>query len=318
MALSDTQCAEFELWVETARPPLGGDDMSGNLGLNAGALMAHAALAEPERTLQIFDALAEAWLDESDPAKRPDLLRARLPFITDDAAEPTPVPRFIWDRFWPIVQNAPEAIDALGFTGNVAAINVEEDLTIRERCERALLMHEDVKKLLNQPEVRMTMKDLEGWPDGSLGERLHTMLTENNFDIEVLDADAVVLDGDFPAINRTNRRILQLHDVWHLFAGFDFTPGGEVAISGFQLAQFGQSYSARFLAVVTTLISIHAAPLADIIIALISEGWRHGRQTPPLLSYPWHEKLGQSIEDLRSELGASEFKSQFEGLLPAA
>ena len=318
MALSEQEMAEFERWAETAQPSLAGDGVAANMGLNIGALMAHAALAEPERTQQIFDAIAEAWLDEPDAAKRADILRARLPFLSDGTTEPTPVPRFIWDRFWPIVQEAPSDIDALGFTGAVAAINVEEDLPTRERCERALLMHEDVKTLLAQPEVRLTMTDLEGWPEGSLGEKLHTMLTENNFDIEVLDADGVVLEGDFPALNRTNRRILQLHDVWHLFAGFDFTPGGEVAISAFQLAQFGQSYSARFLAVTTTLISIHAAPIADLFIMLIAEGWRHGRQTPPLLSYPWHEKLGQSIEALREEVGATEFQSQIAGLLPAA
>jgi len=313
MALSAEDCTAFERWTEGANPPL-----EGNMGLNVGALMSHAALAEPERTQQIFDAITEAWLDEPDAAKRPALLRARLPFLADAPVEPTPIPRFIWDRFWAIVQEPPGEIDALGFTGAVAAINVEEDLPTRERCERALLMHEDVRKLLEQPEVRLTMKDLEGWSKGSLGEKLHTMLTENGFDIEVLDADSVVLEGDFPALNRTNRRILQLHDVWHLFAGYDFTPGGEVAISGFQLAQFGQSYSARFLAATTTLIAIHAAPIADLFIALIGEGWRHGRTTPPLMSYPWHEKLGATIEELRDEIGATEFKSQFAALLPAA
>ena len=64
---------------------------------------------------------------------------------------------------------------------------------------------------------------------------------------EVINPDDVVscCPRSFAAQNRTNRRILQLHDVWHLFAGFGFTAQGEVAISGFQLAQFGQNYSTR-------------------------------------------------------------------------
>ena len=83
------------------------------------------------------------------------------------------------------------------------------------------------------------------------------MLNSNGYDIEVIDADNVVLPGDYPAQNRTNRRILQLHDIWHLVGGYGFTGAGEVAISGFQMAQFGQNYSTRFLATVATKVGNH-------------------------------------------------------------
>jgi len=119
----------------------------------------------------------------------------------------------------------------------------------------------------------------------------------------------------FAAQNRTNRRILQLHDVWHLFAGFGFTAQGEVAISGFQLAQFGQNYSTRFLAATTTMMCLRPVVDIDQFISLISEGWRHGRRAPPLMSVEWHKMLGRSIADLRAEMHVAPFKSRTPELL---
>jgi ubiquinone biosynthesis protein Coq4 len=183
------------------------------------------------------------------------------------------------------------------------------------RCERAHYLHEDVQKLLAQPEVRMTTNDLRNWPKDSLGTNLLDMLTAKGYDLEVINPDDVMLPPVFAAQNRTNRRILQLHDVWHLFAGFGFTAQGEVAISGFQLAQFGQNYSTRFLAATTTMMCLRPVVDIDQFISLISEGWRHGRRAPPLMSVQWHKMLGRSIADLRAEMHVAPFKSRTPELL---
>jgi ubiquinone biosynthesis protein Coq4 len=308
---------DFESWSKTGAPLLEAPPLA------AAALMSHAAFAQPERQIAIFDAIACAWLDIDDASERPAALKRQLPWLRQDAPiESWTTPRAVWDAFWDVVDAKPSAPteaapkdQALDFTGRVVAIGFHYDAELLMRCERAHYLHEDVSKLLEQPEVRMTTDDLRNWPKDSLGTSLLDMLTSKGYDLEVINPDHVMLPPVFAAQNRTNRRILQLHDVLHLFAGFGFTAQGEVAISGFQLAQFGQNYSTRFLAATTTMMCLRPLVNIDQYIALISEGWRHGRHAPPLMSVEWHRLLGRSIADLRAEMQVAPFQSRTPELL---
>jgi ubiquinone biosynthesis protein Coq4 len=305
----------FEDWASTGQPSM---QSEGDLPLAAAALMAHAAFVEPERQIAIFDAIAEAWLDLNDGSARRELLQERLGFLTAappvSAADTWKTPKVIWDAFWAVADDRgdrrADGSQALDVTMRVVNIGTHYDQELLLRCERAVLMHPDVHRLLGEPEVRMTTNDLRNRPQASLGTVLLDMLTTNGYDLEVIDADTVLLPPQFPAQNRTNRRILQLHDVWHLFADYGFTAQGEVAISGFQLAQFGQNYSTRFLAVSSTSICLSRPVDPDQFITLMVEGWRHGRTSPPLMSVPWHQLLDTPIPQLRRELGIKPFQSR--------
>jgi len=309
---------DFELSSLSGIPPLDSPPLA------AAILMTHAAFVQPERQIAVFDAIAAAWLDVSEAGERAGSLRQQLPWLTQPpSSSEWTTPRAVWDAFWGVVDadpaaaqsNAPPKDAALDFTGRVVAIGRHYDAELLMRCERAHYLHEDVRKLLEQPEVRMTTNDLRDWPKDSLGTNLLDMLTSKGYDLEVINPDDVMLPAVFAAQNRTNRRILQLHDVWHLFAGFGFTAQGEVAISGFQLAQFGQNYSTRFLAATTTMMCLRPLVNIDQFIALIAEGWRHGRRAPPLMSVEWHKLLGRSITDLRAEMHVAPFKSRTPELL---
>jgi hypothetical protein len=287
MALTTAKFREdFELGCRTGIPPL-----EAAPPLAAAMLMAHAAFVQPERQIAIFDAIANAWLDLETESDRMASLRRQLSWLSAPAViEQWQTPRAVWDAFWSVVDAEPAAQsktaakdNALDFTGRVVVIGMNYDAELLARCERAHYLHEDVKTLLGQTEVRMTTDDLRNWPQDSLGTNLLDMLTSKGYDLEVINPDDVMLPPVFAAQNRTNRRILQLHDVWHLFAGFGFTAQGEVAISGFQLAQFGQNYSTRFLAATTTMMCLRPVVDIDQFISLISEGWRHGRRAPPLM-----------------------------------
>jgi ubiquinone biosynthesis protein Coq4 len=303
----------FEGWASSRRPPMQG---AGDLPLAAAALMAHAAFVEPERQIGIFDAIAEAWLDSKGADARRALLQERLGTLSPplSAADAWKTPKAIWDAFWAVADAGADrqagGSQALNLTMRVVNIGTHYDQELLLRCERAVLMHPDVHRLLGEPEVRMTTNDLRNRPPASLGTVLLDMLTTKGYDLEVIDADTVLLPPQFPAQNRTNRRILQLHDVWHLFADYGFTAQGEVAISGFQLAQFGQNYSTRFLAVSATSICLTQAVDPDQFITLMVEGWRHGRATPPLMSVPWHQLLDTPIPQLRRKLGVKPFQSR--------
>lgn len=312
-AASDEDRVRFVEAVEKGCLPAGV-----SMPLASAMLMAHAAFAEPERQIDIFDALAHAWLDLA-PADRPAHLAAALPFVRGGAGHGRALPPALWDSFWAIAGSPPTGmVDPLAFTTAVVLIGNHYDAALIERCERALLQFEGVHTLLATPEVRMKTADLAGWPDDSLGSDLKRMLDSHGYDLEVIDADAVVLPGPWPAQNRTNRRILQLHDVWHLVAGYGFTGAGEVAISGFQLGQFGQNYSTRFLATVATLMALHMPVMAEPMITLMLEGWRHGRRTPDLMLVPWHDNLGLPIATLRAQIGIRPFDSQIARMMEAA
>jgi ubiquinone biosynthesis protein Coq4 len=319
MALTTSKFREdFELGCRTGIPPL-----EASPPMTAAVLMAHAAFVQPERQIAIFDAIANAWLDLDNDTDRAASLRHHLSWLTAPAViEEWQTPRAVWNAFWSVVDaepatqsNAAAKDNALDFTGRVVVIGMHYDAELLMRCERAHFLHEDVRKLLAQPEVRMTTDDLRNWPKDSLGSNLLDMLTSKGYDLEVINPDDVMLPPVFAAQNRTNRRILQLHDVWHLFGGFGFTAQGEVAISGFQLAQFGQNYSTRFLAATTTMMCLRPVVDIDQYIALISEGWRHGRRAPPLMSVEWHKMLGRSIAELRAEMQVAPFKSRTPELL---
>lgn len=319
MALTTSKFREdFELGCRAGIPLL-----EASPPLAAAVLMGHAAFVQPERQISIFDAIADAWLDLEQGADRMASLRQQLPWLRAPAViEEWQTPRAVWDAFWGVVDaepgaqsNASAKDNALDFTGRVVVIGMHYDAELLMRCERAHYLHEDVRKLLAQPEVRMTTNDLRNRPKDSLGSNLLDMLTSKGYDLEVINPDDVMLPPVFAAQNRTNRRILQLHDVWHLFGGFGFTAQGEVAISGFQLAQFGQNYSTRFLAVTTTMMCLRPIVDIDQYISLISEGWRHGRRAPPLMSVEWHKLLGRPIDHLRAEMHVTPFKSRTPELL---
>lgn len=316
MMIDAAMRAQFEAWTEAGNPPLGEQPLA------IAALMAHAAFVAPVRQVVIFDAIAAALAATAAVAPRADMLAAALPFTTAGAAR-RPLPRALWEAFWAIVGD-PLAVggDPLAFTLRVVALGDLYDDRMLAACEAAHLEFPCVEALLATPEVRLRTADLEGQPPGSLGAELLAMLRANGYDLEVIDADTVVLAGDYPAQNRTNRRILQLHDILHLVAGYGFTGAGETAISGFQLAQFGQNYSARYLATVVAIMAFHLPPLAELLLGASLDGWRHGRATPPLLAIPWHERLATPIEALRSELAIAPFASpavaMLDAVMPAA
>lgn len=305
---------DFEGWAMTGVPD------TADWPLAAGAWLTHAAFVQPERQVAIIDALADAMAAPID-ARIGRVVAALAPTL-DDGLPAATVPTPLWDGFWAIAGAPPDAvIDPVAFTLRVVALGQLYDDALIARCEAALLRHACVPALLALPERRLRTADLECYPDGSLGAALLTMLRAQGYDLEVIDADSVVLPG-WPAQNRTNRAILQLHDVWHLLAGYGFTGAGEVAISGFQLAQFGQNYSTRFLAATVTLAALSLPPLADMLLGVALDGWRHGRATPDLMARPWPELLGRDIATLRNELGVTPFASEtarmMEGMEAAA
>ena len=100
-----------------------------------------------------------------------------------------------------------------------------------------------------------------------------------------------------------------MHDTWHLAMGYTTSPLHEVAISGFQLAQFGHNYSAMFLVVALTIASEQSPEGFAILMQIIAEAWMHGRASPALMSIDWESIWHLPINEIRSQQQLTPFKS---------
>jgi ubiquinone biosynthesis protein Coq4 len=158
---------------------------------------------------------------------------------------------------------------------------------------------------------RFNLEALARCPAGSLGAEFHALIVDNGFDLEVLDRAALGLDKLPPPLDYLNARILQCHDLWHIAGGYRTTALHEVAISAFQLAQFGHHYSSMFLGMVLTRIAFERPEGGAIMLPTILSAWAHGRRTPPLLGVKWETIWERPLADVRQYLGVVPYVSPF-------
>ena len=152
---------------------------------------------------------------------------------------------------------------------------------------------------------------LSSCPEDSLGLTLYKMIVENGYDPEVLDRESIKLSAMPHCLHYLNARILQMHDVWHLVAGYTTNSSNEIAISGFQLAQFGHNYSAMFLAAVATMSTIKEPRGFTILMQIIMEAWQHGRETPAMMDIEWESEWNNSLASIRAKYNISVYRSVF-------
>jgi ubiquinone biosynthesis protein Coq4 len=265
------------------------------------AAVCWAAFACPAAITPIYDQLAAAWLGV-----------ATLPLNTDldnDFEFPdAPLAPAFWQTFWSVIDE--KNFDAASITQAVAGLGGGVDPSMQALSENAAREHPGAQAALHRPVPGHTrLEVLEALPEGSLGAVLYRMLIDNGYDLEVLDRDAIQLANLPTALQYLNVRILQMHDIWHLAAGYSTSGSDEIAISAFQLAQFGHNYSAMFLAVVLMKSHVGLPQAFPLLLQLILEAWVHGRQTPALMEIEWEQEWHQTIDQVRSRFGIRPFQS---------
>ena len=262
--------------------------------------IAHAAFAAPWRLREILDRFANRRRTEAE-AELVSGWVPRLPAL--------PVPDSLFDALWAIIDGAGGGRSALEFTQATAALGGQLDPGFQAAQLAVSRDWPGVTEAAAQgwPEP-FTLDQLAAAPRGSLAATFHDLIVDNGFDLEVLDREALSL-RDLPApLDYLNARILQVHDLWHLVGGYRTTGLHEIAISAFQLAQFGHAYSGFVLAV--TLASASADPTRYAILSgVIAAAWRHGRTTPPLLGVDWPAIWDRPVESVRDVLGVRAFES---------
>jgi ubiquinone biosynthesis protein Coq4 len=268
------------------------------------------AIAEPERLVEVYDGLALGWLGRAPDGPRVGHGEAPGPSDRDPGG---PVPAELWDALWELVLDPDAGRDPADITARTAALTGLLPAAFHHRVASVALAYPGVAAAAaSGVPPRFSLEALAACPDGSLGGQLHSLVVDDGFDLEVLDRDALDL-ADLPApLDYLNVRILQCHDVWHLVAGYQTTGLHEVAISGFQMAQFGHQYSSMFLGMVLTKVAF-SEPFEGMgfLLDTVLSAYTHGRQTPPLLGMDWEQIWDRPVAEIRTDYGITPYDSPY-------
>ena len=265
------------------------------------AVMTWVAYSCPDATTAVCDAISSAWLGTGDSVLE----------IPSDLPE-APLEDSFWQAFWAVVDGNDEGYDALSITVAVASLAAAVDPILGEIADHHARNHMGAAEAVKKPIPGHTdVKALSQCPQGSLGKLLHTMIIENGYDPEVLDREAIALSELPHSLHYLNARILQMHDVWHLVAGYDTTSSNEIAISAFQLAQFGHNYSSMFLAAVMAISTFKEPRGFTILMQIITEAWQHGREAPVMMDIEWEKEWNNSLEAIRMTHNIPTYRSVF-------
>ena len=248
----------------------------------------------------MWDNIVTAWLGQGPTPEVPTGLPE------------APLEDSFWDAFWAVVDGHDEGYDALTITQAVAALGAAVHPDFGPIAENHARNHPGAQAALTSDIPGYTnMERLQSCPPDSLGYALYRLIIDNRYDPEVLQLDDIVLSELPHVLHYLNARILQMHEVWHLVAGYETTGTGEIAISSFQLAQFGHNFSSMFLAAVMAIGTFKEPRSFNVLMQVINEGWHHGRQTPWMMDVEWEQEWETSLDDIRAKYGIAAYNSVF-------
>lgn len=268
--------------------------------LQLSAVMAWVAYACPDAATAVCDNIASSWLGSGPTPEVPGGLPE------------APLEDSFWKAFWAVIDGNDEGYDALTITVAVASLASALHPRMGELADDHARLHPGASEAIKNPIPGHTdIEALSKCPPGSLGKSLHEMIVENGYDPEVLDRESIALSQLPHSLHYLNARILQMHDVWHLVAGYETTSSNEIAISAFQLAQFGHNYSSMFLAAVMAISTFKEPRGFTILMQIITEAWQHGRDTPVMMDIEWEKEWNNSLPSIRATHNIPTYQSIF-------
>jgi ubiquinone biosynthesis protein Coq4 len=274
------------------------------------AAILRVATIDPGASMAVLDAITRGWLGtEASAIQTPPAQSAMLKAL----AAPGNLDADFWTPFWNFITSSGSG-ERSGdeVTAMVAALSGNLHEGFSDLAEAAAIAHPGAANAATRATPpKLTLESLKALPVGSLGHDFYRLISDNNFNLEVLDREAAGLQDMPPAQRYLNLRILQMHDVWHLVGGFRTTILQEVAISAFSLAQFGHTYSAMLIGTAATASLFNSIEAFGLSMQIISEGWLHGRTTPSFMAIEWENEWHLPISEIRARHGIKPFSSIF-------
>lgn len=187
----------------------------------------------------------------------------------------------------------------------IAAMSGRPSRRLRRRFRRspfgARILHEKWSLL----EITGDLARLRAMREGSLGRAIADF-----YETEQISAQALVAASQagrrpsdaLPALEDDERilaeRLRDLHDVFHVLAGYGRDLRGEAAVLAFTLAQ---TWNVGIAFILLTV--LRRAGLRSEFGRLIRDGFRRGRRATWLVDLPWEDLLARPLHELRIELG---------------
>lgn len=261
--------------------------------------MVWSGFSAPAAILLVYDTIAAGLFGTPEQSQ------------TINATE-APLPESFWQAFAQVLTGPDGGYDAGSITAAVATLGGATGAGFGELAELVASEHPGADLAARKPVPELlSLEVLQACPQNSLAHDLYCMLVENGYDAEVLDREAIGLAHLSPALRYLNTRILQMHDIWHLVAGYKTTALHEIAISAFQLAQFGHNYSGMFLATVCCRSHLTGGLGFDVLLRVIMEAWQHGRTTAPLMGIEFEDEWHDSVDTIRQRHNITPFAGTF-------
>lgn len=298
----ETPVGASELALLANRCQSAGRKASPSDRIEIAAALAHTAFLAPDKTAENYDALTQGWLGRN----------IQSPSIACFDGPAEPVPSGLWKTYWNIVEDGLAGkLDALTITQRTAALGHYSTAQSIARIAKSSYQYKGVAEAgaREMPEL-IKLETLEACAPESLGRLFHDLIVENKFDLEVLDRTEIGLSALPAPLEYLNTRMLQAHDLWHITAGYETTALHEIAISSFQMAQFGHNYSAQFLSIVGVIGALSPARSYGILMDTITDAWIHGRETQAMILIPWEEVWNQPVEKIRADYAIKPFKAR--------
>ncbi len=147
---------------------------------------------------------------------------------------------------------------------------------------------------------------LKAMAPGTLGRTIVDWFDRENISTQgLVQASEAATQGEERGINEDEQvylsLVLNLHDVFHVLAGYDRDLRGESAVLAFGVAQ---SYNHGVAYLVLDALRYEGWNSAGS--KLIREGYRRGRRAERLLEQDWEALFERPIDEVRNELGVGD------------
>jgi ubiquinone biosynthesis protein Coq4 len=277
------------------------------------ALLVRVAFITPEATPIVYNSLTRVWLglDADSLPTTPDQ-KAAVALL----ARTETLPNEFWDEFWKLINDASTPRPAKETTVGVSALANRLPASFHDRAEILARAHPGIanpdERVLSDP---FALEGLQALPAGSLGHSFYRLIVDQKFDLEVVDRNIDELRNLPPVLRYVNVRMLQMHDIWHLAAGYTTSALHENALASFQLAQFGHTYGAMYLATVVYLSFLYYKNVRVILLQVIAEAWYHSARCPSFMNINWESEWHLPIAEIRQRHGIRPFEGIYKDSL---
>lgn len=268
--------------------------------LQVAATMTWVAFSCPDAMNAVYDVIASVWLGDDEPRE----IGGRLP--------EAPLEADFWEAYWAIVEDSRAGVIPSKANADITAMALVAHPDFISIAERSTQNHARVRAILGDPAPSgPDPAVLRSCPEGSLGQTLHGMIVGHGYSLELIDTRLREFTSLPQSLRRVNNHVLQMHRPWQLVAGYDTGDAHEIAFGGFQMAQFGLNQAAMVLASFATIGCFLAPTGFYILLYLISEGWRHGQETPDFMEIDWESEWVHSVDAIQKHHVITPFRSVF-------